>query len=106
MCDALNFSDQRAAVLRACGYAAADEVSFHTRRNQNPNALTTSAGVRGELTADAGNVILRVLFPLVEVEDSTVRCVACEGFAKSAELLRHLLRLNAKHARRGHRRVG
>ena len=50
-------------------------------------------------TLNAGNVILRVLFPLVEVEDASVRCVACEGFAKllacgrldDAAVLRHLL---------------
>jgi hypothetical protein len=52
-------------------------------------------------TLNAGNVILRVLFPLVEVEEASVRCVACEGFAKllacgrldDAAVLRHLLLL-------------
>jgi condensin complex subunit 3 len=64
-----------------------------------PSILECVTMPPGLNTLNAGNVILRVLFPLVEVEDSTVRCVACEGFAKllacgrldDAAVLRHLL---------------
>jgi condensin complex subunit 3 len=64
-----------------------------------PSILECVTMPPGLNTLNAGNVILRVLFPLVEVEDASVRCVACEGFAKllacgrfdDAAVLRHLL---------------
>ena len=64
-----------------------------------PSILECVTMPPGLNTLNAGNVILRVLFPLVEVEEASVRCVACEGFAKllacgrldDAAVLRHLL---------------
>ena len=107
MRDTLTFSDQRAAVLRACGYAAADEVSFRTRRNQSPNALTISAGVRGELTADAALYVTRSYPPL----NRTHAVLLLPLDARHDVRCRHELHVSAArgqraqgHARARHRR--